>query len=111
VDEYLLADEAEHCFVVLTSCRMLQANGRRMGRRDRCPFGQRPDPSDDSRMVDDPEEQEVIAEIRLLRAEGKGSKAIARALDGQGIACRGHGWNYSTVRAILRRSGQLAEAS
>jgi hypothetical protein len=79
-----------------------------MGRRDRCPYGQRPDPSDDSRMVDDAEEQEVIAEIRLLRAEGKGSKAIARALDAQGIRCRGNHWHYSTVRAILARTHTLS---
>jgi site-specific DNA recombinase len=106
--------------------RRHQDEGRRMGRPDRCPYGTMPDWNGPmiekvdketgqvtrlpARLIDNPEEQAVIEQIRLLRSGGKGSKSIARALDAQGIACRGHGWNYSTVRAILRRVARNAEA-
>jgi hypothetical protein len=59
-------------------------------------------------LIDDPGEQEVIQLIRGLRASGIGSKAIARALDAKGIACRGHRWHYSTIRAVLKRAGKVA---
>jgi hypothetical protein len=62
------------------------------------------DPENDARLIDHPEEQAVIELIRAMRAEGLGAKAIAKALDAQGIDCRGHRWHDSTVRAILRRA-------
>jgi WD40 repeat protein len=44
--------------------------------------------------------------------DGKtGLKAIARLLDANKFPCRGQHWHHTTVRAILRRAGQPAEAS
>jgi DNA invertase Pin-like site-specific DNA recombinase len=60
--------------------RSYQADGRRMTRADRCPFGQQPDPLDPSRLIDCPEEQAALARMRQLRAAGKGAKAITAAL-------------------------------
>jgi site-specific DNA recombinase len=88
-----------------TSDAMLrhQTAGRRMTRRDRCPYGWRPDPSDPSRLAEDAEEQVIIARIRQAHAAGRGLREIARTLDASGVPCRGHRWPHSTVRAILRR--------
>ena len=83
--------------------RGYQAEGRRMTRADRCPFGQQPDPSDPSRLIDCPEEQAALARIRELRAEGKGAKAITAALTAERFPCRGIGWHLTTVRRLLAR--------
>jgi site-specific DNA recombinase len=128
----LLAEFAEFeraQIVERTSEAMLfhQANGRRMGRTDRCPYGTMPNWDGPmlekvdketgqvarlpAALIVNPEEQTVIEQIRRLRAEGMGSKAIARALDAQNITCRGHCWHHSTIRAILNRAGRLSEAS
>ncbi len=96
-----------------TSSAMLrhQAKGRRMTRPDRCPYGWCPDPADPSRLVKDAEEQATIGRIRQERKRGCGLREIGRRLDLAGITCRGRQWTHTTIRAILRRSGQLAEAS
>jgi DNA invertase Pin-like site-specific DNA recombinase len=96
-----------------TSNAMLrhQAKGRRMTRPDRCPYGWQPDPADPGRLVEDTEEQAAIARIREEHRRGKGLRAIARALDRAGIDCRGRRWSHSAVRSVLRRAGQLADAS
>src|SRR5262249_35833278 len=65
--------------------RSYQAGGRRMSRADRCPFGQKPDPSDPSRLIGCPEEQAALERIRQLRAAGKGAKAITSALEAEGF--------------------------
>jgi DNA invertase Pin-like site-specific DNA recombinase len=88
-----------------------QASGRRMTRPDRCPFGWQPDPEDPERLIEDAEEQAAIARVREERQRGRGLREIARALDQAGIDCRGRGWSHSTVRSILIRAGELAEAS
>lgn len=96
-----------------TSSAMLrhQAQGRRMTRPDRCPYGWRPDPADLDRLVEDPQEQLTIARILEERRQGKGLRAIARALDQAGIACRGRRWSHSVIRSILIRLGQVAAPS
>jgi DNA invertase Pin-like site-specific DNA recombinase len=100
--------------------RHYQAQGRRMGRLDRCPYGKMPDPygpmvkdketgqltDRPARMVDHPEEQAVIARIRQLRAQGNGLRKIAKHLEEAGIPCRGKLWHASTIASILRRKGQ-----
>src|SRR5262249_30824815 len=83
--------------------RGYQAGGRRMTRADRCPFGKEPHPLDPSLLIDCPEEQAALARMRELRAEGKGAKAIAAALDAGGVPCRGCGWPRTTVRRLLAR--------
>ncbi|HEV3256589.1 MAG TPA: recombinase family protein [Gemmataceae bacterium] len=96
-----------------TSSAMLrhQAKGRRMTRPDRCPYGWQPDPADPDHLVEDAEEQAAIGRIREEHRQGRGLRAIARVLDQAGIGCRGGCWSHSAVRSVLRRAGQLAEAS
>jgi site-specific DNA recombinase len=45
-----------------TSLAMLQhqENGKRMTRASHCPFGFQPDPEDETRLVENPDEQEAI---------------------------------------------------
>jgi len=88
-----------------------QANGRRMTRFDRCPYGWKPDPDDSGRLVEHPEEQATIARIRRERQQGRGLRQIARTLDQAGIDCRGRPWSHTTIRSVLRRTGQLTDAS
>jgi DNA invertase Pin-like site-specific DNA recombinase len=95
-----------------TSTAMLrhQAKGRRMTRPDRCPYGWRPDPADSTRLVEDADEQATIARIREERRHGRGLREIARRLDLAGIPCRAGRWSHTTIRSILLRFAQLAEA-
>jgi site-specific DNA recombinase len=89
-----------------------QANGRRMTRPDRCPYGWKVDPAHSDRLVEDSDEQAVIARILREKCEhASGLRAIARALEEAGIRCRGRRWSHSTIRAILERAKQLAEVS
>jgi site-specific DNA recombinase len=96
-----------------TSSAMLkhQTNGRRMTRADRCPYGWCADPADPGRLVEDVGEQAAIARILKARENGGGMREIARMLDRAGIDCRGNCWSHSGVRSVLRRAGQLAQAS
>jgi DNA invertase Pin-like site-specific DNA recombinase len=88
-----------------------QAEGRRMTRIDRCPYGWRPDPNDPKWLIKDHEEQGIMTtKIQDLRREGKGPRAIARSLNEAGLRCRGKLWTHSAVRSILRRNRQLADA-
>jgi DNA invertase Pin-like site-specific DNA recombinase len=89
--------------------RKYQAEGRRMTRMDRCPYGWRPDPNDPRRLIQDPDEQAMMdTTIPALHREGKGPRAIARSLNKAALRCRGKEWSHSSVRSILRRT-QLAE--
>jgi site-specific DNA recombinase len=88
--------------------RGYQAAGRRMTRPDRCPFGQQPDPSDPSRLIDSPEELAALERMRQLRAEGKGAKAITAALNAEHVPCRGCEWHLTTVRRLLVRHADEA---
>jgi DNA invertase Pin-like site-specific DNA recombinase len=96
-----------------TSAAMLrhQAKGRRMTRPDRCPYGWRPDSADSTRLVEDTQEQKVVARIREERRHGRGLREIARRLESAGISCRGGRWSHTTVRSVLLRSAQLAQSA
>jgi site-specific DNA recombinase len=83
--------------------RSYQAGGWRMTRADRCPFGTKTDPSDPSRLIDQPEEMAALERMRQLRAEGKGAKAITAALNAEAFPCRGQRWHRTTVRRLLAR--------
>jgi DNA invertase Pin-like site-specific DNA recombinase len=98
--------------------RHYQAQGRRMGRLDRCPYGKMPDLNGPmvkdketgrftdrpAQMIDHPEEQAVLERITQLRAEGNGLRKIAKHLEGAGIPCRGKRWHASTIASILKRN-------
>jgi hypothetical protein len=53
-------------------------------------------------IVEDAQEQAVVAQIQREYLRGKGLRAIARALELAGIRCRGRRWSHSTIRSILR---------
>jgi site-specific DNA recombinase len=92
--------------------RKYQAEGRRMTRMDRCPYGWRPDPNDPKRLIEDPDEQAMMGTtIPALHREGKGPRAIARSLNDAGLRCRGKEWSHSAVRSIVRRNGKPADVS
>jgi len=96
-----------------TSSAMLkhQANGRRMTRADRCPYGWKVDPDAPERLAEDAEEQATIARIRQAHKNGGGLREIARSLDRAGIDCRGGRWVAYDHSSILRRTGLIAQAS
>ena len=76
-------------------------------RRDRTPYGWRPDPHDDKRLVADPAEQFTLRLAKAEAARGRGLLDLCRWLDRRGRFRRnGKPWRSlpSTLRAILRRA-------
>jgi DNA invertase Pin-like site-specific DNA recombinase len=60
-------------------------------------------------LVENACEQEIIAHMRQLRAQGLSYRGIARRLDSEGILPkRGTRWNHTTVKSILARNAALA---
>jgi len=87
-----------------TSAAMLchQANGRRMS--NRVPWGTMRDPEDPARLVECPEEIEVVGHIQRLRTEGLSLRAIGRRLEAERIERRGkYTWPHQIVARILAR--------
>ncbi len=82
-----------------------QANGRRMGRPDRIPFGFRASLSDPGAIEPDDAEQAAIAEIKALGNAGEAPRGICRVLDQRGILRRGKTWKtaHGLVAKILAR--------
>jgi len=77
--------------------RHKKRNGERVGR---IPFGS--DLADDGvRLIENPDEQRIIAMIESLRSAGISYRAIAAELHRRGIAAKGGGrWHASSVRHI-----------
>lgn len=51
-------------------------------------------------------DRSTVRRIIQLRSDGLGTKAIAKALDEDGVtAPRSNTWSYSTVRGVLEREG------
>ncbi len=102
----LLAEYQKKITAARTKHRMLQhqASGRRMG--SRCPFGWTADPGNPALMVEEPEEQRLIGVIRNMAVARHGARAISRALNEEGVQCRGGVWHHTTVRHVLRRAGE-----
>jgi site-specific DNA recombinase len=94
-----------------TSAAMLkhQALGRRMTRPDRCPYGWKPDEVRLGWLVEDPDEQAIVARIVRERRKGCSLREIADILGRIGIRCRGRRWEHSTVRSIIRRCPPLPQ--
>jgi DNA invertase Pin-like site-specific DNA recombinase len=110
-DEMEREATAEHTAIAM---RQHQANGRRMGRVDRCPYGKQPDASgpqikgrDDAmrpaRLIDHAAELATLDRIRRMAAEGMGARAITNWLNDQAIPCRGRRWHLTTVRRLLKK--------
>ena len=89
-------------------------NGRPMG--GNVPFGWRINPNDpdrtkrDGNYVKDDDEQAAISRMQTLSESGLGLRAIGRALESEGILCRGHAWHHNTVARILERNTGYAVA-
>jgi DNA invertase Pin-like site-specific DNA recombinase len=92
-----------------------QANGRRMGRLDKCPFGKTPDVNGPmvkgrdgqerpSRLIDHPGEQTILRQIHQKAAQGLGARAITTWLNDRAIPCRGQRWHLTTVRRLLKKA-------
>lgn len=82
-----------------------QRNGRRMGRRDRPPFGYRVSRENPDLLEPDEKEQSTILRICELRASGATQRAICDTLDAEGIPKREGRWrgSQSLVARILAR--------
>jgi hypothetical protein len=71
------------------------------------PYGWMTDPKQPWRLVQQPEEQQVVQRILREAAAGQTFRAIARGLDDSGVARRsGRAWSHQTVGAIVRRAAQ-----
>ncbi len=93
-----------------TSGAMLhhQANGRRMGRADRVPFGYRVADDDSREIIPDQDEQSIISMIVGLRTAGMSHRGICEELDDRCVSRRGNTWAgaHGLVDKILRRSAR-----
>jgi site-specific DNA recombinase len=80
-----------------------QADGRRMGRADRVPYGWTADPADAKRLVEAVDEQRIVRYVLNQRHEPD-IQAIAECLDGGGWEHQrsGRPWNTRSGRALIR---------
>jgi DNA invertase Pin-like site-specific DNA recombinase len=95
---------------IRTKAAMLrhQANGRRMSSLGRLPYGMRPDPQDDKRMIEDPGEQAIIQSIVERHKKGASLRGICTSLENIGIKCRGRkSWRHGSIKMILKRAGEI----
>ena len=85
-----------------------QANGRRMGRADRVPFGFRASDDDSREIIPDQDEQSIISMIVGLRTAGMSHRGICEELDDRCVSRRGNPWAgaHGLVDKILRRSAE-----
>ena len=77
----------------------LQAKKVRGERVGQLPYGYRCD--DGTNLIHDVDEQEIIAQVRQLQAEGLSLRAIAARLTTMGKPSRGTGWHPQTIKNIL----------
>ena len=81
-----------------------QRNGRRMGRY--APYGFEIDALDSTRLVPVEAEQEAVARILALHADGRNALNISQTLNAEGVPARSGGkWNRKTVAKIIGRGG------
>lgn len=78
-----------------------QRNGKRMSRF--APYGQKIDPDDSTKMIEDDVEQQAIKKIKAMHQAGDGTSKIARAMDELGYPARSGKWNHKTVGRIIKR--------
>jgi len=60
--------------------------------------------ADGINLVENPDEAQVIARIRMLRAEGMTYQAITDALNEDGTPARGRRWHLTTVARLVKRA-------
>ena len=89
--------------------RRHQESGRRMGHKDRVPYGTMTDPERDNRIIPCHEEEEIIGIIRELHHAGLMLRPICAELDKRGKTRRkGKPWKgaHKLVASILKRAGE-----
>lgn len=90
---------------LVISARTRAALGVKKSRGERTggvPMGQRVD-GDGKRLAPDEVEGAAVARIVELRGQGLSIRAIAAALDVEGVQARGERWHKTTVDRVLRR--------
>lgn len=79
-----------------------QSRGERMTRKDSVPYGKMVDPANEANLIDNPEEIQVINEVRRLKSEeGRGLREICRIMAGRGLAVREGEWHPQKVKGML----------
>jgi site-specific DNA recombinase len=76
--------------------RAIKERGERVGH---IPFGYQ---TEGRRLVECDQEQRVLSEINILRAEGLSLRQIANELNTRGILNRGNRWNHVSVKRVAR---------
>ena len=87
----------------------LAAKARRDERTGGVPYGCRL-ADDGARLVDDGDEQAVIARIVDMADRGNSHRAVAATLNVEGVPARGAAWHAATVGRGLRRHREPAAA-
>ena len=84
--------------------RRKQADGKRMGRADRAPYGWMPDPANGKRLVPVDEEIAVIRRMMDLHRRRVRPATIASILNREGVMTRiGREWRGGSISRIIRR--------
>lgn len=85
-----------------------QSSGQVMTRRDKLPYGYRIDPDDDTKMIEDADEQRVIERVLELRYEHDlGYRRIAGKLANEGTMARnGKPMSHAMIGNIIRANAQ-----
>jgi DNA invertase Pin-like site-specific DNA recombinase len=106
--------EYERLIIASRTRAALQAKRRRSQRAGKVPYGMtviddghrskksdRPDG-----LAEVPAEVAIVAEVKALHAEGTSFRAIARALNARGVACKtpGASWCHASVAILCRRT-------
>lgn len=81
--------------------RAYMRQGRRMG--GKVPVGWAVDPTDSTRMVEVPEEQEALKKIREFTIAGKSVRDIVRTLNSDAPRPDGKVWSRSTVHRLTQK--------
>lgn len=80
--------------------RAKQARGEHTGQ---APFGFR---KEGKLLVEDPAEQQIVAQILAMKAQGKSTRAITESLNDQGIPNRSGKWHQTQVQRVIARNGE-----
>ncbi len=92
--------EYERLLIGARTKAALQAKRRRGERAGAVPFGYTAD--DQGRLTPNPDEQEVVALVRSLRAGGMSIRAIANSLNERRVPSRGEAWHPTTIARLLK---------
>lgn len=84
-----------------------QSNGERMTRPELVPYGKMVDPENPNRIVDNPEELEMMEEILELRDEGESLRGICDQMEENDRVLRNGDWHPQKVKGMLEAAMKL----